>query len=108
MAEALSQDDAPLSGVRVIDLVRGALAGVGRMLTDLGADVVRIEPRGGGSDRKDHPVVGGVSLAFAAANLGKTAIGLDVLDPADRQAIETLAADADIVLENTTPGSAES
>jgi crotonobetainyl-CoA:carnitine CoA-transferase CaiB-like acyl-CoA transferase len=91
----------------VIDLTRGPLARVAQMLADLGADVVRVEPRGGGSDRRAYPLVGDVSLAFVAANLGKSTMRLDILDPADRQALEALVGSADIVIEDTDPGSAE-
>jgi crotonobetainyl-CoA:carnitine CoA-transferase CaiB-like acyl-CoA transferase len=108
MVEAVPRDEGALVGVRVIDLTAGPLAGVARMLADLGADVVRVEPRGGGADRNAHPVIEGVSLAFAAANLGKAAVALDLLDRGDRKAIEAMVAAADIVIEDTAPGSAAS
>lgn len=101
------QESAPLAGVRVLDLAAGALGAIGRTLAELGAEVVRIEPRGGGADRTRGPCVKGISLAFAAANLGKASLELDLANPADRQAFETLAATADIVIETTAPASPE-
>ncbi|UVO50951.1 CoA transferase [Sphingomonas sp. SUN019] len=88
--------DLPLSGVRIVDCVPGSLGALGRLLGELGADVIRVEPRGGGADRRAGDTLGGVSLSFAAANLGKRAIGLDL--PADAAAFEALVAEADILL----------
>src|SRR5579862_1305507 len=87
--------DAPLRGVRVLDLAEGVLGAVGRTLAELGADVVRVEAPGGGDDRREGPSVGGVSLAFAAANLGKRAIALDLSQAEDRGRLEALAGHAD-------------
>jgi crotonobetainyl-CoA:carnitine CoA-transferase CaiB-like acyl-CoA transferase len=90
--------DLPLAGVRVLDCVPGVLGAVGRFLGELGADVIRVERPG---DRNDGACVAGVSLRFAAANLGKRVV---VLDPARDQAeFEALVGDADILLRTTTP-----
>ena len=89
--------DLPLTGVRVLDLVPGVLGAVGRFLGELGAEVIRVEPRGGGADLHGGPRVAGVSLPFAAANLGKRAVALDLRE--DRVAFAALVAEADILLE---------
>lgn len=89
--------DLPLSGVRVIDAVPGVLGAVGRLLGELGADVIRIEPSGGGADRTAGATVSGVSLSFVAANLGKRATTIDLPDDHDR--LLALAREADILLE---------
>lgn len=89
--------DLPLTGVRVVDCVPGALAALGRFLGELGADVIRVEPSDGGADRRAGDTLGGVSLPFAAANLGKRAIGLDL--PVDAARFDALIAEADILLE---------
>jgi len=98
---------APLAGVRVLDLAPGPLGAVGRLLLELGADVVRVEPPGGGVDRTAGVTAGGVALGFAAANLGKRAVALDLTAADDRRTLDSLAASADILIEATRPGDAE-
>ncbi|TMA23111.1 MAG: hypothetical protein E6J87_25570 [Deltaproteobacteria bacterium] len=73
----------PLSHLRVVDLtdLRGALAG--RLLADLGADVVKIEPPGGDADRLRAPFAGGVaaedrSLAILYRHTNKRGATLDL------------------------------
>ena len=62
---------APLAGVRVLDLLDG-LGELGtRYLADLGADVIRVEPAGGGRSRGLAPCVDGVSLRYVTHNAGK-------------------------------------
>jgi crotonobetainyl-CoA:carnitine CoA-transferase CaiB-like acyl-CoA transferase len=65
-----------------------------------------VEPVAGGPDRGAGRTVAGVSLTFAAANVGKRAVGLDLTSPDDRQRFTELVSGADILLENTAPGSA--
>lgn len=89
--------DLPLSGVRVLDAVPGVLGAVGRYLGELGAEVIRIEPRSGGADRTAGASVGGVSLGFTAANLGKAVASIDL--PGDHDRLVALAREADIFLE---------
>ena len=89
--------DLPLSGVRVIDAVPGVLGAIGRLLGELGAEVIRIEPSGGGADRAAGNKVAGVSLSFVAANLGKKAATIDL--PGDQDRLLALAPEADILLE---------
>ena len=89
--------DLPLSGIRVIDAVPGVLGAIGRLLGELGAEVIRIEPSGGGADRKAGAKVGGTSLSFVAANLGKKATTIDL--PADAARLIDLAREADIMIE---------
>lgn len=99
----------PLGGYRALDLTdhRGALAG--RILADLGVDVVKVEPPGGEPARLTPPFVADRpgptrSLAWLPANLGKRSVAVD-LDTEDGQAaFRRLAARADFVLESFAPG----
>lgn len=84
----------PLTGLRVLDAVAGPMAAVGRLLGELGADVIRLEPPGGAADRRAGFTIAEMSLRFVAGNLGKRNA---VFGP---ETFDLLAADADIVLEN--------
>jgi crotonobetainyl-CoA:carnitine CoA-transferase CaiB-like acyl-CoA transferase len=96
----------PLSGMRVVDLadVRGELCG--RVLADLGADVVRVEPPGGASSRRLAPFApdGKTSLYFAFRNAGKRGATLDLADGADRRRLGEWLDDADLLIESFAPG----
>ena len=92
--------DAPLRGVRVLDLTDGPITRVGRLLADLGADVVAVDLAGVTGRETEGPVVDGVPLATAIHRRG---IPVRTVDAAEWA---TLVADASILLENTVPGSA--
>jgi formyl-CoA transferase len=100
----------PLDGVRVLDLSR-ILAGpyCSMMLADLGADVVKVERPGGGDPTRSWgpPFVEGESTYFLCANRGKRSICIDLQDPEGIELVRTLAARADVVIENFIPGGAE-
>jgi crotonobetainyl-CoA:carnitine CoA-transferase CaiB-like acyl-CoA transferase len=85
----------PLNGVRILDVAAGRLQTVGRMLADLGAEVLRVEPAEGSPDRRSGVVDDGVSLTFATRNANKGSV---VVDVADRPRLTAVAADADLVL----------
>jgi CoA:oxalate CoA-transferase len=93
----------PLDGVKVLDLCR-VLAGpfAGRMLADLGADVVKIEPPEGDVSRTfgKRPE----SAYFRQQNAGKRSITVDLREPAGCDLVRRLATVADVVLENFRPG----
>lgn len=94
-----------LDGVRVIEIgpfTAGPL--VGRSLSDLGADVVKIEPDNGEVSRGWSPRAGHVSGYFANYNTGKKSIVLDLADKADQAAFETLLAGADVLVQNLKAG----
>ena len=94
-------DAAPLDGVRVLDL--GAFyAGpyTSRLLADLGADVVKLEPVAGDPLR-------GITFPFRSAQAGKRAVALDLKDPELAPAREHLLRWADVVQHNMRPGAAE-
>ena len=68
-----------LSGVRVLELARYQAGPRGGMiLSDLGAEVIKIERLGGEETRKNPPVVRGQSIYFTVYNRGKKSICLDM------------------------------
>ncbi len=95
----------PLEGVRVLDLSR-VLAGpfAGRMLSDLGADVVKLEPPQEDLTRLWGAVIGGVPGYFHQQNAGKRDVCIDLSVPEGVALAKQLAAKADIVIENFRPG----
>ena len=94
----MSDQPLPLSGLRVVDCTvdRGELAS--RLLGDLGADVVKVEPPGGSPGRRTAPVRRGVSLAFAVRNAGKRGVVLDLADEADVGRLHELLDHADVLV----------
>jgi crotonobetainyl-CoA:carnitine CoA-transferase CaiB-like acyl-CoA transferase len=88
------ETNGPLIGVRILDLAIGRFAAVGRQLAELGADVLRIEPSGGGGDRTGGVLATGVNMEFFVFNLGKQAIACDLAGPE----FETLLGAADILV----------
>ena len=103
----------PLAGIRVLELAR-ILAGpwAGQMLADLGADVIKVERRGAGDDTRawGPPFVAGADGAplsaayYHSCNRGKRSILADFESAEDIARIKTLAADADILIENFKVG----
>jgi len=95
----------PLEDLRVLDLSR-VLAGpfAGRMLADLGADVVKVEPPDGDLTRLWGAVIGGIPGYYHQQNVGKRNICVDLSVAAGRELIQALARKADVVIENFRPG----
>jgi crotonobetainyl-CoA:carnitine CoA-transferase CaiB-like acyl-CoA transferase len=94
-----------LSGIRVLDFGR-YIAGpyCAALLADLGADVIRIERRGGGEDRWVAPVgPDGVGAMFLVMNRNKRAMTLDPACPEGREIVRKLVATADVVVANLPP-----
>ena len=84
-----------LDGIRVLDVAEPFGAYVSRILGDLGADVIKIEPPGGDPGRQMAPLlsVGAeqLSLPFVHANLNKRSIVLDVQQPQEVSARQPVA-----------------
>jgi crotonobetainyl-CoA:carnitine CoA-transferase CaiB-like acyl-CoA transferase len=95
--------DRPLQGLRVIDLAdeKGELCG--RLLADLGADVIRVEPPEGARSRRIPPFHAGASLYFALRNFNKRGIALDLESAGDRGRLHELLAGADALIESFPP-----
>lgn len=106
MSHTPSADDAPLAGVRVIDLTQyEAGPSATQILAWLGADVIKVEPPGGEPGRY---LIGGNakrdSIVFVLFNQNKRSITLDLRTDADRQHLRDLLRGADVLAENFAPG----
>ena len=94
----------PLQGLKVLDLSR-VLAGpfAGRMLADLGADVVKIEPPDGDVTRLWGRVIGNLPGYYHQQNVGKRNVCIDLRTQGGRDLLLRLAGQADILIENYRP-----
>src|SRR6201994_2158632 len=93
------------TGLRVLDFST-TIAGphCGRMLADMGAEVIKIESAEGETMRTRPPVRNGCSTVFGQLNVGKKSVVLDLKSPEGIQAIRKLVAKVDILVENFRPG----
>jgi crotonobetainyl-CoA:carnitine CoA-transferase CaiB-like acyl-CoA transferase len=99
----------PLAGLRVLELADEKGQFCGKLLGDLGADVVKIEPPGGEACRHVGPFLDDIphperSLSFWYYNTSKRGITLDLESADGRRLFSRLAATADVVLETFRPG----
>lgn len=94
-----------LAGLRVLDMGR-ILSGplCGRILADLGAEVIKIEPPSGDDGRHFGPFYEGQSSYYRLLNRNKFGIVLDLKDDAHRQTLADLIARSDVLIENFRPG----
>ena len=97
-----------LDGIRVLDLSRfQAGPRCGMVLSDMGAEVIKIEKPGGEDSRQAKPMVKGQSVYFSAYNRGKKSLCLDLRQDAGKAVFFDLLKTADVVLENFRPGTME-
>jgi len=94
-----------LDGIRVLELARYQAGPRGGMiLSDLGAEVIKIEKLGGEETRKSEPIVRGQSVYFSVYNRGKKSLCLDLRTAKGKEIFAALVKTADVVLENFRPG----
>jgi itaconate CoA-transferase len=98
----------PLDGLVVVALEQAVAAPFAtRQLADLGARVIKIERPGRGDFARDYDsTVHGLSSHFVWLNRGKQSIALDVKDPAGREILDRLIAQADVFVQNLAPDAA--
>ena len=99
----------PLADVRVLDLTDALGAYCGKLLADLGADVIKVEPPGGAPGRSRGPFVGDDphpdrSLWWLFFNTNKRSITLNLQASDGREILKRLAAEASVLVEDSTPG----
>src|SRR5437588_12754014 len=95
-----------LHGLTVIDLTTMiAGATMGRLFAELGADVIHVEPPYGDDGRNSTtPFLGTEGTFYSVGNRSKRGIVLDIRLPEGRDVLLTLLRDADVFIENMTPG----
>ncbi len=95
----------PLDGIRVLDFTR-VLAGphAARMLCDLGAEVIKIEPPEGDLTRFGQPRLNSLATYFIQQNVGKLNVSLNLADARAVDIVRKLVAMSDVVIENFRPG----
>jgi benzylsuccinate CoA-transferase BbsE subunit len=98
-----------LNGLRVLDLTdyRGQLCA--RLMADMGADVIKVEPPGGDVARRIGPFLDDVphrdrSIFFWFYNLNKRSLTLDITSTRGAEILLALARSADVVIESFKPG----
>jgi len=101
--------DTILSGNKVLDLCTGGCLVCGKILADLGADVIKIEVPGGDPTRNIGPFFGEIphrerSLYWFAFNTNKRSITLNIESPEGKNIFRQLVETADVVLENFDVG----
>ena len=104
-----SQMAGPLSGLRVLELTGEHAQFCGKLMADLGADVIKVEPPGGQGTREVGPFLDDEagperSLYFWHYNTSKRGITLDITKPEGQEVFRKLAATAGLVLESFTAG----
>lgn len=100
-----SPPESPLVGLKVLDMARVMAGPYGaRLLCDLGADVVKLEPPEGDITRSWGEVRGGLSGFYTQQNAGKRNICIDLKSDAGPELVRRLADQADVLIENFRPG----
>ena len=95
-------DPPPLAGIRILEitnLIAGPTAG--RLLADLGADVIKLEPHEGDMSRP----IG--RTYFYSVNFNKRSISVDTRTPAGKAVVQRIAAASDALVANLRPGATE-
>jgi crotonobetainyl-CoA:carnitine CoA-transferase CaiB-like acyl-CoA transferase len=94
-----------LQGIRVLDFST-TIAGphCTRMLSDMGAEVIKIETEEGETMRTRPPVRGNCSTTFGSYNVGKKSVVLDLKSDAGVEAVKRLITRVDVLVENFRPG----
>ncbi len=95
-----------LAGLKVVDLT-SMIAGptMGRLYAEIGADVIHVEPPHGDDGRNSTtPFLGQEGVIYSVSNRSKRGIVINIKTPGGREVLTTLVKNADVFVENMTPG----
>lgn len=99
----------PLAGLRILELgqlIAGPFAA--KTLADFGADVIKVEPPGGGDPLRTWRLLqDGTSVWWQVQSRNKRSLALDLRQPEGQEIVRKLAAEADVLIENFRPGTLE-
>ncbi|WP_326835375.1 CoA transferase [Amycolatopsis rhabdoformis] len=110
-AQETGQPSGPLNGIRVVEVAAWAFVpSSAAVLSDWGADVIKIEPTGFGDPIRGLQAAGGApkgapqtNFMVEVANRGKRSVALDLATPGGREALLTLVATADVFMTSFLP-----
>ena len=104
----MTKNKLPLSGIVVLDLTN-VLSGpfATQILSDMGAEVIKVEKPGGDDSRNFGPFVKGKSSYFISLNKGKKSIVLDLKDNKEKTYFKKLLSHSDVLIDNFKPGTIE-
>jgi formyl-CoA transferase len=106
VTKATDQNSGPLKGLKVIELgqlIAGPFAA--KTLADFGAEVIKIEPPLSGDPLRQWRLLhNGTSVWWQVQSRNKQSVALDLKDPASRDTVRALIAEADVLIENFKPG----
>lgn len=104
----MAPQSGPLQGITVVEfgnLIAAPYAGM--LLADLGARVIKVEPRSGDLGRQFGPYQKGESAFFMAVNRGKESLAIDTKDWVAKRVLDNLVRKSDVVLHNLRHGAME-
>ncbi|MFJ3370529.1 CaiB/BaiF CoA transferase family protein [Pseudomonas sp. NPDC086251] len=102
--ESIALSALPLNGMRVIELANGKTDMAARVLADLGAQVILVEPPQGDPSRTSEPLLDDASLYFVTHHANKQSVVIDLQDNAGREAFKRLLQHADLLIDGKGPG----
>lgn len=99
----------PLDGIRILDFTQETMSGpfCTMLLSDLGAEVIKMESPVGDPSRYIGPMAGEHTAEYTCVNRGKKSVLMDLEDEAQREIFYKMVKDADVIVDNFTPGTME-
>ena len=104
----MAKNTLPLSGIIVLDLTN-VLSGpfATQILSDMGAEVIKVEKPSGDDSRNYGPFVKGKSSYFISLNRGKKSIVLDLKNKKEKTYFKKILSQSDVLIDNFKPGTVE-